>query len=154
MVAYVIWHMIISWAYGGHMPLLPALEAEAGGFLSSGPAWSTEWVPGQPGIHRETVSKNKNKQTNKQTNDDSEFYLIDEYNGLDVNCISYFVIYMIVRVLLNLCLRESGLFVCLFFKGGKRWNLRWKWWFWCFDQKFVFTDAKGHLSIKMPVANG
>jgi hypothetical protein len=24
-------------------------EAEAGGFLSSRPAWSTEWVPGQPG---------------------------------------------------------------------------------------------------------
>jgi hypothetical protein len=39
-------------------------EAEAGGFLSSRPAWSTEWVPGQPGIYRETLSrKNKNKQT-------------------------------------------------------------------------------------------
>jgi hypothetical protein len=32
-------------------------EAEAGGFLSSRPAWSTEWVPGQPGIHRETLSR-------------------------------------------------------------------------------------------------
>jgi hypothetical protein len=31
-------------------------EAEAGGFLSSRPAWSTEWVPGQPGLHRETLS--------------------------------------------------------------------------------------------------
>ena len=31
-------------------------EAEAGGFLSSRPAWSTERVPGQPGIHRETLS--------------------------------------------------------------------------------------------------
>jgi hypothetical protein len=28
------------------------------------PAWSTEWVPGQPGLHRETLSWNK--QTNKQ----------------------------------------------------------------------------------------
>jgi hypothetical protein len=37
-------------------------EAEAGRFLSSRPAWSTEWVPGQPGIHRETLS-----QINKQT---------------------------------------------------------------------------------------
>jgi hypothetical protein len=38
-------------------------EAEAGGFLSSRPAWSTEWVPGQPGLHRETLSrKNKTKQ--------------------------------------------------------------------------------------------
>jgi hypothetical protein len=29
-------------------------EAEAGGFLSSRPAWSTEWVPGQPGLHTHT----------------------------------------------------------------------------------------------------
>jgi hypothetical protein len=43
-------------------------ETEAGGFLSSRPAWSTKCVPGQPGLHRETLSqKNKtNKQTNKQ----------------------------------------------------------------------------------------
>jgi len=54
-------------------------EAEAGGFLSSRPAWSTKWVPGQPGLHRETLSwktknnnnnkkqkKNPNKQKNKQ----------------------------------------------------------------------------------------
>jgi hypothetical protein len=42
-------------------------EAEAGGFLSSRPAWSTKWVPGQPGLHRETLSgktkQNKTKQT-------------------------------------------------------------------------------------------
>ena len=31
-------------------------EAEAGRFLSSRPAWSTEWVPGQPELHRETLS--------------------------------------------------------------------------------------------------
>jgi hypothetical protein len=36
-------------------------EAEAGGFLSWRPAWSTEWVPGQPGLHRETLSKKQNK---------------------------------------------------------------------------------------------
>ena len=41
------------------------LEAEAGGSLSLRPAWSTEWVPGQPGIHRRTLSQ---KQTNKQQN--------------------------------------------------------------------------------------
>jgi hypothetical protein len=34
-------------------------EAEAGGFLSSRPAWSTKWVPGQPGLHRETLSQKK-----------------------------------------------------------------------------------------------
>jgi hypothetical protein len=36
-------------------------EAEAGGFLSWRPAWSTEWVPGQPGLHRETLSRKNNK---------------------------------------------------------------------------------------------
>jgi hypothetical protein len=43
-------------------------EAEAGEFLSSRPAWSTEWVPGQPGLHREILSgKPKTKTKNKQT---------------------------------------------------------------------------------------
>jgi hypothetical protein len=32
-------------------------EAEAGGFLSLRPVWSTKWVPGQPGLYRETVSQ-------------------------------------------------------------------------------------------------
>ena len=36
-------------------------EAEAGGSLSSRPAWSTEWVPGQPRLHRETLSQKKKK---------------------------------------------------------------------------------------------
>jgi hypothetical protein len=34
-------------------------ETEAGGSLSSRPAWSTE--PGQPGLHRETPTQNKTK---------------------------------------------------------------------------------------------
>ena len=51
-------------------PVIPALwEAEAGGFLSSRPGRSTEWVPGQPGLYRETLSwetkQNKNKKTKK-----------------------------------------------------------------------------------------
>ena len=33
-----------------------AQEAEAGGSLSSRPAWSTKQVPGQPGLHREMLS--------------------------------------------------------------------------------------------------
>jgi hypothetical protein len=37
-------------------------EAEAGGFLSSRPAWSIERVPGQPGLHRETLSQKKKKE--------------------------------------------------------------------------------------------
>jgi hypothetical protein len=32
-------------------------EAEAGGFLSSRPAWSTKWVSGQPGLYREIPSR-------------------------------------------------------------------------------------------------
>jgi hypothetical protein len=49
-----------------HMPLNPALGRQA---LSSRPALSTEWVPGQPGLHRETLSpKQTNKQTNKKPN--------------------------------------------------------------------------------------
>ena len=37
---------------------------EAGRFLSSRPAWSTKWVPGKPGLYRETLSQeNKNKRT-------------------------------------------------------------------------------------------
>jgi hypothetical protein len=40
-------------------------EAEAGGFLSSRPAWSTEWVRRQPGLPRETLSQ-KNKKTKKK----------------------------------------------------------------------------------------
>jgi hypothetical protein len=41
-------------------------EAEAGGCLNSRPAWSKEWVPGQPGLHRETMSQKKQKQKQKQ----------------------------------------------------------------------------------------
>jgi hypothetical protein len=36
-------------------------EAEAGVFLSLRPVWSTEWVPGHPGLHRETLSRRKKK---------------------------------------------------------------------------------------------
>ena len=38
-------------------------EAEAGGLLSSRTAWSTELVPGQLELHRETLSQ-KHKQKN------------------------------------------------------------------------------------------
>jgi hypothetical protein len=40
-------------------------EAEAGRFLSSRPAWSTKWVPGQPGLYRKTLSQ-KTKTKTKQ----------------------------------------------------------------------------------------
>lgn len=41
-------------------------EADAGGFLSSRPAWSTERVPGQPGIHRETLSETSTEKKKKE----------------------------------------------------------------------------------------
>jgi hypothetical protein len=44
-------------------------EAEAGGFLSLRLAWSTKGVPGQPGLHRETLpqkTKKKKKQKKKK----------------------------------------------------------------------------------------
>jgi hypothetical protein len=49
------------------MPLIPVLgrEAEAGGFLSLRPTWSTESIPGQPGLHRETLSREKKKPKSK-----------------------------------------------------------------------------------------
>jgi hypothetical protein len=36
-------------------------EAEGGRFLSLRPAWSTEWVPGQPVLYRGTLSWKKKK---------------------------------------------------------------------------------------------
>jgi hypothetical protein len=54
--------VISYWAVVVHAFNPSTWEAEAGRCLSSRPAWSTEWVPGQPGIHRETLSwKNKTK---------------------------------------------------------------------------------------------
>ena len=36
--------------------------------VSSRPVWSTEWVPGQPGLHRETLScKNKTETANNSS---------------------------------------------------------------------------------------
>jgi hypothetical protein len=48
---------------------LSTWEAEAGRSLSSRPAWSTEQVPGQPGLHKETMhqkTKTKTKTKLKQ----------------------------------------------------------------------------------------
>jgi hypothetical protein len=46
-------------------PLVPALgrQRQADFFLSSRPAWSTERVPGQPELHRETLSRKKKQKT-------------------------------------------------------------------------------------------
>jgi hypothetical protein len=47
-------------------------EGEGCKILSLRPAWSTEPIPGWPGLHRETLSQNK--QTNKQINKKKDVY--------------------------------------------------------------------------------
>jgi hypothetical protein len=49
------------WQWLAHAFNPSTREAEAGGFLSSRPAWSTKWVLGQPGLHRETLSPGEKK---------------------------------------------------------------------------------------------
>jgi hypothetical protein len=44
-------------------------EAEAGRFLSSRPTWSTKWVPGQPRLHRETLSQKTTKKREREINE-------------------------------------------------------------------------------------
>jgi hypothetical protein len=72
-------------------------EAEAGGLLSSRPAWSTKWVPGQPGLYRETLSwktkKKKKKKKNKQTK------LLVPWSG-DAQCQDSTLIYIYLTVTL------------------------------------------------------
>lgn len=44
----------------------PSIPEENTGSLSLSPAWSKEWIPGEPGLHRETLSwKEKKKQKQK-----------------------------------------------------------------------------------------
>jgi hypothetical protein len=42
-------------------------EAEAGGFLSLRPAWSTKWVLGQPELHKETKPNQTKPKTKTKT---------------------------------------------------------------------------------------
>jgi hypothetical protein len=57
-------------------------EAEAGRFLSLRPAWSTKGVPGQPGLHRETLAGKTNKQTNKCLSNINDIFIIYRKFGL------------------------------------------------------------------------
>jgi hypothetical protein len=50
-------------------------EAEAGRFLSSRSAWSTESVPGQPGLHRETLSGKKKKRRRRRRVQGQRFWI-------------------------------------------------------------------------------
>jgi hypothetical protein len=54
-----------SWAVVVHAFNPSTWEAETGGFLSSRPVWSIERVPGQPGLHGETLSQKTKKRKKK-----------------------------------------------------------------------------------------
>jgi hypothetical protein len=54
--------------------------AEAGRFLSSRPVWSTELVPGQPGLHREMLSQKTCLKTNNQTKTILNEQLLERWN--------------------------------------------------------------------------
>jgi hypothetical protein len=76
-----LWLKKIEWAgHGGHTFNPSTQEAEAGRSLSSRPAWSTKWVPEQPGLYRETMSRKnktrKEKENWKLNNKYSEFEVL------------------------------------------------------------------------------
>jgi hypothetical protein len=54
-------------------------KAEAGRFLSSRLAWSTKWVPGQPELHRETLSWKTNKQTKNKTKQNKKRLMFPDF---------------------------------------------------------------------------
>jgi hypothetical protein len=56
-------------------------EAEAGGFLSSRPAWSTKWVPGQPGLYRETLSRKNQKKKKKKKKKKLKYQVVKRTNS-------------------------------------------------------------------------
>jgi hypothetical protein len=75
--------MPINWAVVAHAFNPSTPEVEAGRFLSSRPAWSIKWVPGQPGLYRETLSQKtkqknpkKKKKTKKPINSEKQKILI------------------------------------------------------------------------------
>jgi hypothetical protein len=66
-------------------------EAEAGGFLSSRPAWSTEGVPGQPGLQRETLSR-KTKKKKKILQSLDIVSVMTEIYGITKNTLHYYIL--------------------------------------------------------------
>jgi hypothetical protein len=66
------WKTQNCWAMVAHAFNPSTWEAEAGRFLSSRPAWSMVWVPGQPELYREilpgkTKKRKKKKKRKKRT---------------------------------------------------------------------------------------
>jgi hypothetical protein len=66
-------------------------EAEAGGFLSSRPVWSTKWVPGQPGLYRETLSRKTKRERERErarTFTDTESPVHQGWGGRATVCVT------------------------------------------------------------------
>ena len=61
-----------------------AWHAEAGGFLRSRRACSTKWVPGQPGLNRETVSWKKQNKKRKKKKKKKEKKRKEKENEVDI----------------------------------------------------------------------
>jgi hypothetical protein len=80
-------YTISNWTVVVHAFNPSIWEWEVGRFLSLRPAWSIKWVPGQPGLHRETLyQKNKNKikknqqqQKNNQPNKQKNHIILAEF---------------------------------------------------------------------------
>jgi hypothetical protein len=53
-------------------------EAEASRFLSLRPVWSIEFVPAQPGLHRETPSQKNKKQKNLKQQQQQQQKILEE----------------------------------------------------------------------------
>ena len=54
-------YFVPGWEMVAHAFNPSTQEAETSGSQSLRPAWSIEGVPGQPGLHRETMSQKKKK---------------------------------------------------------------------------------------------
>jgi hypothetical protein len=66
-------------------------EAETGRFLSSRLAWSTKWVSGHPGLHRETLSR-KTKKKKKEKKRENALQSCLQHNLMEA--FSFFLLFI------------------------------------------------------------
>ena len=70
-----LWESCFGWVVVAHAFNPSTREVEAGGFLSSRPAWSTEFQDSQ-GYNRETLSLKNKKKKKKKNHQNSCFYWV------------------------------------------------------------------------------
>jgi hypothetical protein len=105
-------------------------EAEAGRFLSLRPAWSIEWVPGQPGLHRETLSWGNNNNNNNNNNNKTVIWL-------HIACLS-----MTWLITANILIKANTYHTCL--SGSELPNSGW---FFFFFFSFIQSPANYMISF-------